>query len=305
MAERLCLRDDPTLGALVVLLAVVSGFAIWAGLLWTGDPPPVAQAITPRGETVTLDGFGAYRHNAPFQAWAFRAQDGVMALALVVALWAALAMRGARALVVLMAALGFVVYGYASLVFAAALDWVFPVHLAALGLAVLALWRAGRDGAQVLTRPELPRGLLAAFLVLAAVGTFAVWVPQLLTELTAGQVPARMGVQNTSVTQALDLALIVPVTLVAAAMVVRRRPGGHVIALPLLGVLMFMLPTIIAATALQMRAGIELAPVEWAGPIGAFAVFGLIALWFLRYYMVALREAAAYDPVPPGAAAPV
>lgn len=306
MAERLCLRDDPLLGTLVIVLAVVAGFAVWAGLTWTGQAPEVAQAITPHGATVTLDGQGAYRFNAPVHAWAFRAQDGVMALALLVALWAALAMRGARAVAVLLAALGFIVYGYASLVFGAALDWVFPAYVAALTLALLALWRAGRDGLRMLTRPELPRGMLAAFLVLAGVGTLAVWLPPLLGDLAAGRVPERMGVQITPVTEALDIGLIAPLCLIAAGLVARGRPLGHVLALPLLGTLLLLLPTIIATVVLQMRAGMELSMAEWTGPVGVFAVFGLLALWFLRHYLLVLRAAAAAEDAPaaPAGAAP-
>ena len=86
MAERLCVRDDPTLGALVVLLAVVAGFAIWVGLIWSGNPPPVTEMVTPRGETVTLFGEGVYRFNDVFRAWAFRAQDWVDGPSLLAAL---------------------------------------------------------------------------------------------------------------------------------------------------------------------------------------------------------------------------
>ncbi|MGY6411792.1 MAG: hypothetical protein ACXIUV_12325 [Alkalilacustris sp.] len=290
MAERLCVRDDPTLGALVVLLAVVCGFAIWAGLMWAGDPPPVAQMTTPRGETVTLFGDGVYRFNDTFHALAFRAQDGVMALALLVALWAALAMRGGRALAMLMAALGFIAYGYGVLVFSAAIDWIFPVHVAAFGLALLTLWRAGGDVRRLMERPGLPRGLLAAFLVVAGLGTAAVWGPVLLAELTTAQAPHRLGGQTTPVTQAIDLGILVPLSLVSAVLVLRRRAPGHVVALPILGVLVFLLPSVIAATILQMQAGIEFDLVELVGPIGSVVILGLLAVIFLRGYLVALRE---------------
>ncbi len=290
MAERLCVRDDPTLGAMVVLLAVVAGFAIWAGLLWSGDAPPVGQMITPRGETVTLFGEGVYRFNDPFHALGFMAQDGVMVVAVLVALWAALMMRGGRALALLMAALGFITYGYAVLVFSAALDWIFPVHVAAFGLAVLTLWRAGGDVRRLMERPGMPRGLLAGFLLVAGIGTAAVWGPVLLAELTAAQAPERLGGQTTPVTQALDLGVLVPLSLVSAVLVLRGRASGHVVALPILGVLTFLLPTVAAATILQMQAGIEFDLLELLGPVGAISLLGLLALVFLRSYLVALRE---------------
>ena len=290
MAERLCVRDDPTLGALVVLLAVVGGFAIWAGLVWTGEPPPVTEVVTARGETVILHGEGAYRFNDTFHALGFMAQDGVMALALLVALWASLAMRGGRALAVLMASLGFIAYGYAVLTFSAALDWVFPVHVAAFGLAVLTLWRAGGDVRRLMGRPGMPRGLMAGFLLVAGLGTAVVWGPELLAELTSAQAPHRLGAQTTPVTQAIDLGVIVPFSLVAAVLVMRGRAPGHVVALPILGVLVFLLPTIAAATLLRMQAGIDYDLVELIGQVGSVVALGVLAAVFLRIYLVALRE---------------
>ena len=136
----------------------------------------------------------------------------------------------------------------------------------------------------------MPRGLLAAFMVVAGIGTAAVWGPVLLAELTAAQTPHRLGSQTTPVTQALDLGVLVPFSLVAAALVMRRRASGHVVALPILGVLIFLVPTVVAATILQMQAGIEFELFELIGPIGAVVALGLLAGLFLRAYLVALRE---------------
>lgn len=293
MAERLCVRDDPLLGVLVLLIAGIGGFAALQGWIWQGAPPPATEVVTARGETVTLFGYGVYRFNPVSHALAFRAQDAAMALALVVALWAVLLMRGARAIALLLAVLGYVFYAYASLALSAAFDWLFPAYVALFSLSLFALWRAGRKGLVVLEGAQVPRAGLAAFLILAAVGTFTVWALPLLAEVSAGATPALLATQTTLVTHALDLGVIVPFALVAAVQLLRGRTLGHVIALPLLGCLLFLLPTILLATVLQMQAGIEFTMAEWAGPIGAFAVLGLIAGWFLRYYLLVLRPATA------------
>ena len=292
MAERICVRDDPLLGVLVIVLAVLGGFAIWAGLFWQGAAVPLAEVASVRGEAVALDGRGAYRFNPVFQAATYRAQDMVMAAALLLALWAALAMRGGQALALLLAALGYAVYGHASVALSAALDWLFAAHVVLFALAWLALWRAGLSAVAAFDRPGLPRRGLAAFLLVAGVGTVAVWAPPLLSDLAAGQAPPRLGTQTTEVTHALDLAVIVPLCLVAAWLVWRGRALGHVLALPLIGCLLLLLPTIALATVLQMRAGIELDLPEWLGPVGAFAVLGVVAAVFLRAYLRALRPLA-------------
>lgn len=301
MAEKLCVRDDPLLAVLVLLIAGFGGFAAWQGWMWQGPPPPSLEVVTVRGEVVTLFGEGVYRFNPVFEALAYRAQDAVMVLALAVALWAALLMRGARAIALLLAVLGYVFYGYASLALGAAFDWLFPAYVALMGLSLFALWRAGRKGAVVLSRAVgVPRLGLGLFLLLAGLGTFAIWGVPLLSALSLGGVPATLSNNTTLITYVLDLGVIVPFALVAAVMVLRGRVGGHVIALPLLGCILFLLPTILVATGLQMQAGFEFTLQEWAGPIGAFAVIGLIAGWFLRYYLLVLRdpsEAAVRAPV--------
>lgn len=58
------------------------------------------------------------------------------------------------------------------------------------------------------------------------------------------------------VTDALDLGLILPGTLVAAGLIRLGRPLGWVLGVALLGVLMMLLPSIVAATAAQLLAGI-------------------------------------------------
>jgi hypothetical protein len=291
MAERLCVRDDPLLGVLVLLMAVLGGFAAWSGWMWQGTALEMTQVVTVRGGTVVLMGEGAYRYNPVFNAWGYRAQDAVLVLALLVAVWSVLFMRGVRGLAVLLAALGYCVYAYASIALSAAFDWLFPVHVLLTSLGFFALWRAASGAAAGFARPGLPGAGLAGFLLLAGLGTLAVWAPPLLADLTAGRVPARLGTQTTQVTHVLDLALVAPLALVAALMVLRGRPLGHVIALPLIGCLLFLLPTILLATLLQMRAGIAFTLPEWVGPIGAFSVLGLLAGWFLRYYLLALRPA--------------
>lgn len=290
MAERLCLRDDPVLGMLVLLVIGLGGFAIWSGLTWQGSAPQQLEVLTARGETVSLFGTGAYRLNTEFMALAFRAQDWVMAVALAMAAWAVLAMRGPRSYAVLLVALGYVLYGYATLAFAAELDWLLPVHTAVFSLALFATWRAGARARDGFARLELPRVPLVAYLLFAGLGTAAVWVPPLLSDLAFGPAAQLFDTRTSQVGHVLRLGLILPLCFVAAGLVLRRQALGHVIALPLLGCLLFLFPARIAATVFQWQAGIEFSLAEWTGPIVGFAVIGLMAVLLLRLYLIALRQ---------------
>ena len=301
MADRLCLRDDPVLGMLVLMVIGLAGFAIWSGLTWQGAAPRHVDVLTARGETFEVFGTGAYRLNAEFMALAFRAQDWVMTVVLAMAGWAVLAMRGPRSYAVLLVALGFVLYGYTTLALAAELDWLMPVHTAVFSLSMFALWRAGARARDGFERMELPRGPLVAYLVFAGLGTAAAWVPPLLSDLSVGPATDFFDTRTSQVGHVLRLGVILPLCFVAAGLVLRRKALGHVVALPLLGCLLFLFPSRIVATVFQWQAGIEFSIPEWAGPIIGFAVIGLMAVLLLRLYLIALRRP---PRMPAGDAAP-
>ena len=292
MADRLCLRDDPLLGMIVLVVIGLGGFAIWSGLTWQGAQPPHLEVVTARGETVVLFGQGAYRFNPAFMALAFRAQDWVMVLALAMAGWAVVAMRGPRGFAVLLVALGFVFYGYATLAIAAELDWLMPIHTAIFTLTLIALWRAGSDARAGFVPLALPRGPVVAYLLLAGVGTAAAWGPPLLSDLSVGTAGDFFDTRTSQVGHVLRLGLLAPLCLVAAVLVLRGNALGHVFALPLMGCLLFLFPARILATVFQAQVGIEFSMAEWIGPIAGFAVIGLLAALMLRLYLVALRRPA-------------
>lgn len=270
---------------LLLLLIIPLGLAAaLAGLLWTGSPPPALEVTSVRGEAVTLYGEGVYRYNSLMLGAGFPPQDAVLVLALAVLGWsAALWLRGQdRGLIVMLGTLGYLWYVYASMALGTALDWLFPAYVALFSATTFALWIAGREGLVRLDPTRLPRRGLALFLALAGIATFTIWAPTLLADLAAGRTPPRLDTQTTKVTHTLDLGLIVPLCVIAAVKTWRGQAMGHVVALPLLGCLIGLLPWIVLATIFQIRAGVEFTTPELIGPIAGFAVLGLGGAWFLR-----------------------
>ena len=89
---------------------------------------------------------------------------------------------------------------------------------------------------------------VAEIIASAGLATSAIWAPQLVADLWTGRIPARLDTQMTTVTTSLDLALIVPLCLIAAVLIWRRHLMGPVIAYPLLGCLVGLFPWILLAT---------------------------------------------------------
>ena len=108
--------------------------------------------------------------------------------------------------------------------------------------------------------------------------TFVVWLEPLISAFVQGAPPKHLDNSTTRVTDALDLAIIVPSTLLAGGLLLRRNVQGYRISFPLLVLIVMLLPGIALSTANQVAAGVAFTPGEIVGPISGFLVLGLIAI---------------------------
>jgi hypothetical protein len=281
--------------ALGLVIAVLATVAAATGLLSIGGEAP-ATVTSVHGEVVELDDRGGvYRHESAFKAGSYRGADAVTLGLAVPVLLVALGgyrRRSLRAVLVLTGALAWFLYVYASLALGAAYNELFLLYVTVFGASLYALALAVRsiDAAALGARLDdrAPRRGLIVLLLVAAVVTTVVWVVPLVAAALAGDPPHLLGHSTTAVTEALDLAVIVPATVLAAWLLHRQRPQGYVLAVTLVLLLFAMLPMVAAQTAFQLAAGVTFAPPEVIGPLGGFLVLGAVAL---RLAVVTVREA--------------
>jgi hypothetical protein len=278
------MRTGPSiLAAIAALLAAVASAC---GLFWPADPLTATTFEPVQGETVALLGRGLYRLDSLILGAGFLGEDAVTLFlavpATLVAAWQLWRRPTLAWLAILAMLLSFLLYVYATMSLAAFYGPLFLVYVAtfsvsffALVLSLLALDRALAE-AWPMVGPGMPRRSAALLLATCGVFTGLIWIQPLLASLFAGAAPPLLGHSTTKVTEALDLAIIVPGTLVAASLIWRRRPAGYTVAVPLLGLLVMLAPTIAASTVSQVRAGVVFTIPEIAGPIGGFLVFGVL-----------------------------
>ncbi|GAA4542235.1 hypothetical protein [Pseudonocardia xishanensis] len=256
-----------------------------------GAPVPFT---TSRGEEVLLTGSGVDAHDTVFTA---AGNLGVAVVTLVVAALVPLALRSAlagstRAVLLLLGLLGYLFYASATTAFGSAYGPLFLLEVAVLAAAlpafVLAAAAVSRS-ARVATVDGrgYPRRPLGIFLLAAAAVTAVVWATPLVGSLVTGTAPPTLGPATTMVTDVLDLAVIVPATLVGGLLVLRRSPLGPVVAAPLLALITALLPAIVLSTLFQVGAGIRFGPAEVAGPIGGFLLLGLVGAVLLSRLLAA------------------
>jgi hypothetical protein len=273
------------LSALIAVLALV---AAGTGLFYGDGGSPFAFTSV-RGQPVEIYGQGLYRYDTLFQGAGNKGTDmvtlflGIPLLVLSVMLYRRGSLRGG---LLLLGALTWFLYTYASYALGpVAYNELFLLYVALFSASLFALVLAFRSFDVRALRSHfsarLPRRGPAIFMFVSALVTLLVWLIAPITALVQGEPPERLDTYTTLFTNALDLAIIVPIVFLAGVLILRGDPLGYLIAFPLLILEAFLAPMIAAQTVSQLRAGVTFPPGQIVGPIGGFATIAVVAIWVI------------------------
>jgi hypothetical protein len=118
---------------------------------------------------------------------------------------------------------------------------------------------------------------LASYLLAVAAALTLAWLPGLVSTIISGDISAAVGPYTSSVTHALDLGLVVPTALPAAAKLLRDRPSGRVLTLVVLVVNVCVGTLLVGQGIAQLSSGVPLTPADIAAKMLTFAVLTLVA----------------------------
>jgi hypothetical protein len=256
--------DHPTglVTALSGVLALLATTSSLVGLL-VGGGPGRHVVTTARGASVTVYGRGIYAADSWLVGAGNRGQDIAILIVevplLLLTLWW-YRRGGPVTAVALTGVLAFFAYFYVSMTFATAENRLFPAYVAAASLAGFALVVVARriDPIRVATAlPDHPgRGALATYLLAVAAALTLAWLPGLAVTAITGDIAAKVGPYTSSVTDALDLGLVVPVAVIAAVQLLRGRPEGSVLTLIMLVVNVCIGILLVAQGVTQLASGV-------------------------------------------------
>jgi hypothetical protein len=268
---------------LAVAIAVLASAAAAVGVLWSGGAAP-DDVPTVHGVHVELFGEGLYRYDLVFKGAGNRGSDVVTLAVAVPALLAARRFYRSASLagtLAFLGVLGWFLYVYGSLALGSAYNEFFLgyVALASLALFTVALVVRSVDLSRLDedTLRRLPSRPLALLVLVSAALTGFVWLEPVVSAVLAGRPPALLLHSTTLVTEALDLAVVAPAAVVAGNLLLRRRPEGLLIGVPLLVLLWVLAPAIVLQTLFQWAAGWPFTPAQVAGPIAGFVALGITA----------------------------
>ena len=268
----------------LALAATLAGF--WPG---AGESYPLTSF---RGEQVTIHARGLYHWDTVSSVAQMQANDLVTLAVglplLAISFW--LARRGSlRGGLLLAGTLGFFLYTYMSMCFGAAYNQLFLVYVALFGLSLYA-FILSMLSFDLETLPQhfderLPRRGIAALLVFTAAFLLLAWLGRIAPTLFQGQIPP---LENTTslFIQAMDLALIVPLCLVAATLLLRRSAWGYL--LSSVALLKFItMGLAVSVMGLNMaRVGVPVSAVE----LGIFPAITLLNLIMATALLRSVRE---------------
>ncbi|MCL4869790.1 MAG: hypothetical protein KJ063_12555 [Anaerolineae bacterium] len=229
------MKFQSTIKWLVLLIFALALLSVSAGLFY--DTAGQAYAYTNhRGETVMINGHGLYYYDTVSTAAQMQGNDLITLVVglplLAISTW--LAFRGSlRGRLLLIGTLGFFLYTYMSMSMLTAYNALFLVYVALFTLSlyafILSLMAIDVASLPQHFSPHLPHGWIAG--VLFAVGGFLIlaWLGRIGSPLLQGQTPA---LENTTtlVIQAMDLALIAPLAILAGILLLRRTAWGYLLA---------------------------------------------------------------------------
>jgi hypothetical protein len=269
---------------LAVLIAALALIAAGTGLFWHDAGSPFTFT-TLRGQTVAMYGRGLYRLDTRFMGAGNRGTDAVT-LTLGIPLLIVTTVRYRRGSLrwglLLVGTLVYFLYVYASLALNAAYNNLFLIYVALFSASLFAVVLAATSidlvALQAHFLPNLPHRGPALFMLASGLVTLLIWLGPLLSALVRGQPPALLDSSTTMVTDALDLAIMTPATIIAGVLILRRAPLGYLIACALLVLEMLLAPLIAAQTVSQVLAGVSFSAGQMIGPIAGFSLIALAAI---------------------------
>ncbi len=229
------MKNQSILKWLILLIALLAFFAALTGLFYQTPGEPYAYT-NHRGETVTINGHGLYYYDTVSTAAQERGNDIVTLLVglplLVISAW--LAFRGSlRGRLLLTGTFGFFLYTYMSMSMLTSFNVLFLVYVLLFVLSlyafVLSMMSFDLTTLSQHFSDQLPRRWIAGLLFAVAAFLSFAWLGRIAQPLLQNQIPVLENA-TTMVIQAMDLALIVPLAIIAGILLLCHSAWGYLLA---------------------------------------------------------------------------
>lgn len=278
--------------ALSILIILLSVAASATGVFSSMDSSR-HEFTSIHGRTVEIYGVGLYRNDSVSMASQAIAQDVVTLLVGVPLLATSLILLKKRLLkgqILLAGTLAYFLYTYASYSFTSMYNNLFLIDVGLMSLSffsfLLTMMAFDMKVLQNSFSRQLPVKTIAGYLLFIGTAIGLMWLGKVLPSLTDGAPPAGLDHYTTLVIQALDLGFVVPVSILSAILLLKRKPFGLLISSVICVKGLTMLTALTAMIIGQIIAGVQMTAIE----IILFPAFNLIGIVIVMALLKHIKE---------------
>jgi hypothetical protein len=258
------LKNQKSISLLVLIISILSMVAT-SYAIFSNQGPGQYGYESLFGETVSIYGKGLYAHDSVAMASQAIAQDYVTLFLgtplLLVSLY--LTRKGLlKGKLLLTGTLGYFLYTYASYSFLSMYNSMFLAYVLLMSASFFAFTLAMMSF-DIPKLPQhfnekLPVKFIGGFFLLISFVFAMMWLGKIVPSFINHTAPAGLEQYTTLVIQALDLGFVIPVSILAGILLIKRIPFGFLLAAVITLKDVTLLTAISAMLFLQMRAGVEI-----------------------------------------------
>jgi hypothetical protein len=279
------MRNKKTITVLVVLIAILAFIAAAIGVFsGQNEVAMERQYQSIHGENIMLYGKGIYRNDSVSLAAQGIAQDVVTLVLGIPMLLISLVLARKNLLkgrLLLLGTVSYFLYAYISYSFLSMYNSLFLVYVMLMSLSlftfILCIMSIDVEALKSSFSTKLPVKFIGGFQIFIAFILLMLWLGKIVPSLISDTIPIGLEHYTTLVIQAMDLGIIVPVALLSAILLMKRRPFGYLLSSIVIIKGLTMLTAITAMIIGQILAGVEVGIVEMT----IFPIINLIAIYCL------------------------
>lgn len=281
--------------AITVLTTIIILFSFAASSygVFSSQSPKRYQFESIHGQRVPIYGNGLYKNDSVSIAAQAVAQDIVTLVIgiplLVISLY--LYLKGSlKGKLLLTGTLGYFLYTYISYSFLSMYNTFFLVYVILMSSSFFAFTLSvvsfNLDELSRHFKQSLPVKLIGSFLIFIGTVLGLMWLGVIIPPLTQGTIPVQVEHYTTLVIQALDLGFIMPVSILAGVLVIKRRSLGYLLSSVVIIKGITLSTALVAMIIWQLNTGVELGLEQ----IVIFPLFSLLTISMLVLLLKNVKE---------------
>ena len=286
------MKYKKSITTLVLIIFILATIASCYGI-FSGDISNIKEFKAISGQNVKLYAKGLYKNDSVSIGLQAIGQDivtliiGLPLLLISLFIYRKNLLKGK---LLLTGTLGYFLYTYTSYSFLSMYNSFFLIYVMLMSLSfyafTLTMMSFDLENISSCFSKKLPVKLIGGVLIFMAIAVGMMWLEIILPALKQGTFPKLLEQYSTLTIQVLDLGFVVPTTILAGVLLIKRKPFGYLLASVMIIKEVTLVTAIISMVIVQIYSGINVGLIQ----ILMFSIFDLVLIYFIIIIMKNIDE---------------